>query len=60
MARLDMAVEQGPAPEVARENFEKAVAAARSQYGRWIHRAEVYNKKSAAASRIDFIQWKCG
>jgi hypothetical protein len=40
MAKLDMAVEHGQTPEAARENFEKAVAAAGSQYARWIRRLE--------------------
>ncbi len=47
MARLEMAVEHGQAPEAARENFEKAVAAARSQYGRWIHRVEWSEDRTA-------------
>ena len=34
MAQLDMAVEHGQTPEAARENFEKAIAAARTKYGR--------------------------
>ena len=40
MARLDMAVEHGQTAEAARANFEKAVAAAQAQYGRWVHRLE--------------------
>ena len=31
MAHLDMAVEHGQAPEAARENFEKAIEAARTK-----------------------------
>jgi hypothetical protein len=40
MARLDMAVEHGQEPEAARENFEKAIAAAQARYGGWIRRLE--------------------
>ena len=40
MAKLDMAVEHGQTAEAARENFEKAIAAAQSQYGRWVRRLE--------------------
>lgn len=40
MAQLDMAVEHGQTAEAARENFEKGIAAAQSQYGRWIQRLE--------------------
>ena len=40
MAQLDMAVEHGQTAEAARENFEKAIAAAQSQYGRWVRRLE--------------------
>jgi hypothetical protein len=36
MAQLDMAVEQGQ----TLENFEKAVAAARTEYGTWIRRMD--------------------
>jgi hypothetical protein len=40
MARLDIGVEHGQTPEAARQNFEQAIAAAQSQYGRWIQRLE--------------------
>jgi hypothetical protein len=40
MAQLDMAVEHGQSAEAARANFEKAIAAAQSQYGSWIQRLE--------------------
>jgi hypothetical protein len=40
MTQLDIAVEHGQTAEAARENFEKAIAAAHSQYGRFIHRLE--------------------
>lgn len=40
MAQLDMAVEHGQTADAARENFEKAIEAARSQYGRFIRRLE--------------------
>lgn len=40
MAQLDMAVEHGQTAEAARENFEKAIATAQSQYGRFIQRLE--------------------
>ncbi len=40
MAQLDMAVEHGQTLEAARENFEKAIAAARTKYGTWIRRMD--------------------
>ncbi len=40
MARLDMAVDHGQTPEVARENFEKAITAAQERYGKWLSRME--------------------
>ena len=40
MAQLDMAVEHGQTLEAARENFEKAVAAAQTKYGTWIRRMD--------------------
>ena len=40
MAQLDIAVEHGQTAEAARENFEKAIAAAHSQYGRFIRRLD--------------------
>ncbi len=40
MARLDIAVEHGQDPEAAHANFERALTAAGSEYGRWITRCE--------------------
>lgn len=40
MAKMDMAVDHGQTAEAARANFERAIAAAQSQYGRWIGRME--------------------
>lgn len=40
MAQLDMAVEHGQTAEGARANFEKAIAAAEAQYGRWVRKIE--------------------
>ena len=40
MAQLDMTVEHGQTAGAARENFEKAIATAQSQYGRFIRRLE--------------------
>jgi hypothetical protein len=40
MAQLDIAVEHGQTAEAARENFENAIAAAHTQYGRFIWRLE--------------------
>jgi hypothetical protein len=40
MAQFDIAVEHGQTAEAARANFEKAIAAAQSQYGSWIQRLE--------------------
>lgn len=47
MARLDMAVDHGQTPEAARENFEKAVAAAQARYARWLHRLEWSGDRTA-------------
>ncbi len=47
MAKLDMAVDHGQTPEAARENFEKAVAAASAQYARWFHRLEWSGDRTA-------------
>ena len=40
MARLDMAVDHGQTPEVARANFERAIDAARARYGQWVRRMD--------------------
>ncbi|MGP0066091.1 MAG: hypothetical protein ACLQGP_21140 [Isosphaeraceae bacterium] len=40
MARLDMAVDHGQTPEVARANFEQAIAAAQARYGKWLRRMD--------------------
>jgi hypothetical protein len=40
MAQLDMGIEHGQATEVARANFERAIAAAQSRFGAWIQRLE--------------------
>ncbi len=40
MAKLDMAVEHGPTPEVARANFERAITAAQDRYGGWLRRLD--------------------
>lgn len=40
MAQLDMAIDHGQTLESARENFEKAITAAHSQYGRFVERLE--------------------
>jgi len=40
MARLDIAVDHGQTPEVARVNFERAVASAQARFAAWIHRLD--------------------
>jgi len=40
VAQLDIAVEHGQTAEAARANFERAIDAARSRYGRQVRRSE--------------------
>jgi hypothetical protein len=40
MARLNIAVDHGQVPEVARSNFERAVTAAQLRFARWIDRLD--------------------
>jgi hypothetical protein len=40
MAQLDLAVDHGQTPEVARANFERAVTAAQDRFSSWIHSLE--------------------
>ena len=40
MAQLDIAVEHGQTAKAARANFERAIDAARSRYGRQVRRLE--------------------
>ena len=40
MAKLNMAIDHGQAPAVARANFERAISAAQDRFSKWIHRAD--------------------
>ena len=40
MAKLNMAIDHGQTPAVARSNFERAISAAQDRFGKWIHRAD--------------------
>jgi hypothetical protein len=40
MARLDLAVDHGQNPGVARANFERAITAAQARYGKWLRRMD--------------------
>lgn len=40
MAKLNMAIDHGQAPTVARANFERAISAAQDRFSKWIHRAD--------------------
>jgi hypothetical protein len=37
MARVDLAVEHGQAPEATRANFEQAIETVQSRFGKWVH-----------------------
>ena len=40
MAKLDIALDHGQTPATAQANFERAITAAHSRFGKWIHRAD--------------------
>ncbi len=40
MAKLNLAVNHGQTPQTVQVHFERAISAAQSQFGRWIHRAD--------------------
>lgn len=40
MARVDIAMDHGQSQVTAQANFERAIAKAQAQFGRWIHRAD--------------------
>jgi Putative polyhydroxyalkanoic acid system protein (PHA_gran_rgn) len=40
MAKLNIALDHGQAPTTAQSNFERAMSAAQSRFGMWIHRAD--------------------
>jgi hypothetical protein len=51
MAELNMAVKHGLAKEAAQANFEKVIAEAQAQHGRWIKHVEwSADRKSAIVS----------
>ena len=40
MAKLNMAIDHGQTPAMARANFERAISAAQDRFSKWIHRAD--------------------
>ena len=40
MAKLNMAIDHGQTPAMARANFERAITAAQNRFSKWIHRAD--------------------
>ncbi len=40
MAKLNMAIDHGQTPAMARVNFERAINAAQDRFSKWIHSAE--------------------
>ena len=48
MAELNMTVKHGQPAEAARANFEKAIAAAHEQHGRWVRQVEWSPDRSSA------------
>jgi hypothetical protein len=40
MAQVNIAIDHGQTPEVARASFERTVTAAQAQYSKWIHRVD--------------------
>jgi hypothetical protein len=40
MAKLNIAIDHGQTPAVARVNFERAITAAVERFGKWIQRAD--------------------
>ena len=48
MAPLNLSVKHGQTWDVARANFEKAIEAARTQFGMWIRRVEWSDDRTSA------------
>jgi len=47
MARVDLAVEHGHAPEAARAKFEEAISTVQTRFGKWVHQVTWADDRSS-------------